>query len=48
MVPRRSVAGMLAFISALFSSLACRFRSRAELELEVFALRHQLALIGPW
>jgi len=44
-VPRRSVAGMLAFISAFFSWLAGRFRSRAELELEVFALRHQLAIL---
>jgi hypothetical protein len=31
---------MLAFISAFFSWLAGRFRSRAELELEVFALRN--------
>ena len=44
-MPRRSVAGMLAFISAFFSWLAGRFRSRAELELEVFALRHQLAVL---
>ena len=44
-MPRRSVAGMLAFISAFFSWLAGRFRSRAELELEVFALRHQLAIL---
>src|SRR5215472_16223505 len=36
---------MLAFISAFFSWLAGRFRSRAELELEVFALRHQLAIL---
>jgi len=36
---------MLAFISALLSWLACRFRSRAELELEVVALRHQLAVL---
>jgi hypothetical protein len=36
---------MLAFISAFFSWLACRFRSRAELELEVSALRHQLAIL---
>jgi putative transposase len=43
---RRSVAGMLAFMSALFSWLACRFRSRADLELEVIALRHQLAVLS--
>jgi hypothetical protein len=36
---------MLAFISVFLSWLACRFRSRAELELEVFALRHQLAVL---
>jgi transposase InsO family protein len=36
---------MLAYISALFSWLACRLRSRAELELEVIALRHQLAVL---
>jgi hypothetical protein len=36
---------MLAFISAFSSWLACRFRSRAELELEVIALRHQLAVL---
>ncbi|MGO9605394.1 MAG: hypothetical protein ACLQAT_18730 [Candidatus Binataceae bacterium] len=32
---------MLASISAFFSWLACRFHSRAELELELIALRHQ-------
>jgi hypothetical protein len=36
---------MLADISALFCWLAARFRSRAELELEVIALRHQLAVL---
>jgi hypothetical protein len=36
---------MLAFISALISWLAGRFRGRAELELEVIALRHQLAVL---
>ena len=36
---------MLAFNSELFSWLACRFRSRADLELEVIALRHQLAVL---
>src|SRR5271163_4639370 len=36
---------MLKYISALFSWLACRFRSRVELELEVIALRHQVAVL---
>jgi hypothetical protein len=36
---------MLAFSSALLSWLAGRFRSRVELELEVIALRHQLAVL---
>jgi len=36
---------MFASISELFSWLAGRFRSRAELELEVIALRHQLAVL---
>ncbi len=36
---------MLAFLSELFCWLAHRFRGRAELELEVIALRHQLAVL---
>src|SRR5271169_1170267 len=36
---------MLAFILALLSWLVGRFRGRAELELEVIALRHQLAVL---
>jgi putative transposase len=36
---------MLAFSSVLLSSLACRFRSRGELELEIIALRHQLTVL---
>jgi hypothetical protein len=36
---------MLASVSELFSWRACRFRSRAHLELEVIALRHQLAVL---
>jgi len=40
-----SVTGMLAIISALFWQLAGRSRSRADLELEVIALRHQLAVL---
>ena len=42
----RNVAGMLALISAGFSWLACRFHSRAELELELVALRHQVAILN--
>ncbi len=37
---------MLALISTMFSWLACRFRSRAELELELIALRHQVAILN--
>ena len=36
---------MLALITTLSSLLGCRFRSRAALELEVVALRHQLAVL---
>jgi putative transposase len=36
---------MFAIISEILSWLAGRFRSRAELELEVIALRHQLAVL---
>ncbi len=36
---------MLSVITALSSLLTCRFRSRAALELEVIALRHQLAVL---
>lgn len=36
---------MRTLLSAFVSWLACRFRSRAELELEVIALRHQLAVL---
>jgi hypothetical protein len=36
---------MFAIISEIFSWLAGRFRSPAELELEVIALRHQLAVL---
>ena len=39
------VSSMIGFISALLSWLAGRFRGRAELELEVIALRHQLAVL---
>ena len=36
---------MLALITTLSSLLVCRFRSRAALELDVIALRHQLAVL---
>jgi hypothetical protein len=38
----RSVGGMLTVLSVLWSLLCCRLRSRAVLELEILALRHQL------
>jgi hypothetical protein len=37
------VAGMLTILSAIFSLVSFRFRHRASLELEVLALRHQVA-----
>ena len=37
---------MFALISTVFSWLAWRIRSRAELELELIALRHQLAILN--
>jgi len=37
---------MLALISTLLFLLACRFRSRAELELELIALRQQVAVLN--
>jgi hypothetical protein len=42
---RRSVAGMLKLERALVSRLVCRFRSRAVVELENLALRHQLHVL---
>src|SRR5208337_5590064 len=36
---------MHSLFSELFSWLSCRFRGRVELELEVIALRHQLAVL---
>src|SRR5215471_2792548 len=36
---------MLALVLTVFSWLACRFRSRAELELELIALHHQVAVL---
>ena len=37
---------MLALISTVFSWLGCRVRRRAELELELIALRHQVAVLN--
>lgn len=42
---RRSVPGMLTLVRSIFSDLACRFRRRAVLELEIHALRHQLNVL---
>ena len=42
----RSVGGMLTVLSALWSLLCCRLRSRAALELEILALRHQLLVLN--
>ena len=45
---------MVALISALYSWLTCRFGSRVELELELIALHHQIAILNrqrpgrPW
>jgi hypothetical protein len=36
---------MIAFLSAIVSFLSFRIRSRASLELEVIALRHQLGVL---
>jgi hypothetical protein len=42
---RRSVAGMLKLVRSAISIVARRFRSRAVLELENLALRHQLHVL---
>ena len=42
---RHTVVGMITIISALVSVLSFRFRRRASLELELVALRHQLAVL---
>jgi hypothetical protein len=39
------VAGMLTILSAIVSLVSFRFRCRVSLELEVLALRHQLAVL---
>src|SRR6266852_5755906 len=41
----RSVAGMLTLLRFIVSVLVCRFRSRAVVELENLALRHQLHVL---
>jgi hypothetical protein len=46
---RRSVASMLTLLRFIVSVLVRRFRSRAVLELENLALRHQLHVLRrPW
>ena len=42
---RRSVAGMFKLVHAVISAVARRFRSRAVVELENLALRHQLQVL---
>src|SRR5258708_10471949 len=42
---RRNIAGMLILVRSIVSRLACRFRSRAVVELENLALRHQLHVL---
>ena len=42
---RRTVAGMITILSALVSLLSFRVRSRASLELELVALRHQVTVL---
>ncbi len=39
------VAGMLTILSAMVSLVSFRFRRRVSLELEVLALRHQVAVL---
>jgi transposase InsO family protein len=41
----RTVAGMFTLVRSIVSVLACRFRSRAVLELELLTLRHQLNVL---
>ena len=42
---RHTVVGMITILSAFVSLLSFRFRSRAGLELELVALRHQVAVL---
>jgi hypothetical protein len=41
----RNIAGMLKLVRSIVSRLVCRFRSRAVVELENLALRHQLHVL---
>ena len=42
---RRTVVGMITILFALVSLLSFRIRSRASLELELIALRHQVTVL---
>jgi hypothetical protein len=42
---RHTIVGMITYLSALASLLSFRFRSRASLELELLALRHQVTVL---
>ena len=42
---RHTVVGMISILSALVSLLSFRVRSRASLELELVALRHQVSVL---
>ena len=44
-IRRRSIAGMLTLVRSIVSGLVCLFRSRASVELENLALRHQLHVL---
>src|ERR1035437_9898751 len=44
-IHRCNVAGMLKLVRSIVSRLVCRFRSRAVVELENLALRHQLHVL---
>src|ERR1700693_398571 len=44
-IHRRNIAGMFMLVRWIVSRLVCRFRSRAVVELENLALRHQLQVL---
>src|SRR5208283_451709 len=44
-IHQRNIAGMLKLVRSIVSRLVCRFRSRAVVELENLALRHQLHVL---
>jgi len=44
-IHRRNIAGMLMLVRSIVSRLVCRFRTRAVVELENLALRHQLHVL---